>query len=151
DMPLRELDPPNTEYSWPADIGEIHHTGLIFGGTYWDLRKALIAQLGDAEGKALVMKLWVGALRRSINIPTSLVEALAADDDDGDLSNGTPHECAIRDAYGRHGLRTATGVIVAPGALATTSPTVPVIVGLEGLSTRCGGDTISAVNVSWKP
>ncbi len=27
--------------------------------------------------------------------PSSLIEALATDDDDGDLSNGTPHECMI--------------------------------------------------------
>src|SRR5205807_40159 len=81
DMPLRDLDPPGLEYTWPQDIGEIHHTGLIFGGTYWDLRTALIDAFGEPAGVALVEKLYLGALRRSINIPTSLIEALAADDD----------------------------------------------------------------------
>src|SRR5882672_1668618 len=113
DQPLRDLDPPSSEARWPQDIGEIHKTGMIFGGTFWDLRKALIAldPTHPDTGVALTQKLFVGALRRSTSIPTSLIEVLAADDDDGDLSNGTPHECAIRDAYGRHGLRTATGLI----------------------------------------
>ncbi len=44
DVPLRELDPPDKEWKWPIDIGEIHHTGMIFGGSFWDLRKALIAR-----------------------------------------------------------------------------------------------------------
>src|SRR6185295_9560938 len=118
DMPLRDLDPPNNENRWPQDIGEIHKTGIIFGGTFWDLRKALIASLGQTQAIPLTEKLYLGALRRSVNIPSSLVEVLATDDDDGDLSNGTPHECAIRDAYGRHGLRTVSGAISAPDRIA---------------------------------
>ena len=26
---------------WPRDVGEIHHTGMIYGGIFWDLRKDL--------------------------------------------------------------------------------------------------------------
>jgi hypothetical protein len=151
DMALRELDPPDKEWMWPADIGEIHQTGKIFGGTWWDLRKALIAQYGDTEGLALTEDLWVGALRRSVDIPSSLIEALAADDDDGDLSNGTPHECAIRDAYGRHGLRTVSGAVEAPGQLATNALALGVIIDITGLSARCGGDTVTGAQLDWKP
>ena len=148
---LRDLDPMNEEFSWPKDIGEIHHTGLIFGGTFWDLRKALLATMPEAQALALVYKLYVATLRRSVNIPTSMVEALAADDDDGNLENGTPNECFIRDAYGRHGLRTATGVIAAPGALASSANAVVVRVDLAGLSDRCTGDEIDSVELHWKP
>lgn len=151
DTPLRELDPTDKEWMWPTDIGEIHHTGLIFGGTWWDLRKALIAQYGETDGVALTEKLWVGVLRRSVDIPSSLIEALAADDDDGDLSNGTPHECLIRDAYGLHGLRTVSGQVEAPGALATNALALGVIVDITGLSTRCGGDTVTGARLDWKP
>ena len=148
---LRDLDPMNEEYSWPKDISEIHHTGLIFGGTFWDLRKALLAAKPEAEALALVYKLYVATLRRSVNIPSSMIEALAADDDDGNLANGTPNECFIRDAYGRHGLRTATGVIAAPGALASSANAVVVRVDLSGLSERCTGDEIQSVELHWKP
>ncbi|HET9621954.1 MAG TPA: hypothetical protein VFP84_11345 [Kofleriaceae bacterium] len=152
DDPLRDLDPDDgSEARWPDDIGEIHHTGIIFGGAFWDLRKALIAHLGEDAGIALTHKLFIGALRRSIDIPSSLVEVLASDDDDGDLSNGTPHECEIRAAFGRHGLRTATGTIDGPATLGAAAGPVTVRVGLAGLSTRCAGDEIDHADVVWKP
>ncbi|MBV8761126.1 MAG: hypothetical protein JO257_27770 [Deltaproteobacteria bacterium] len=151
DTPLRELDPPDSEAQWPRDIGEIHKTGMIFGGTWWDLRKALIAQYGMTEGVALTEKLWLGALRRSVDIPSSLIETLAADDDDGDLSNGTPHECLIRDAYGRHGLRTVAGIIDAPGTLETNTLAVGIIINVTGLSNRCGSDSVTSARIDWKP
>jgi hypothetical protein len=150
DAPLRELDPANGEWSWPKDISEIHQTGLIFGGVFWDLRKALLAAKPEAEALALTLKLYRGTLRRSVNIPSSMIEALAEDDDDGNLDNGTPNECFIRDAYGRHGLRTASGIISAPGSLASSANAVVVRVDLTGLSPRCTGDEISKVTLVWK-
>lgn len=149
--PLRNLDPLIEEARWPEDVQEIHHTGLIYGGALWDLRKALIAELGQAEGIRVVQKLYIGTLRRSTSIPTSLIEALVEDDDDGDLENGTPHECTIRKAFGRHGLRTATGVLSAPGALAEQAASTLVRVDLSGLSDRCEGDGIDGVTIVWKP
>jgi len=151
DDPLRQLDPDGTEPSWPKDIGEIHKTGKIFGGAFWDLRKALIASLGTGPGVALTNRLYLGALRRSVSIPTSLFEALATDDDDGDLTNGTPHECFIRDAYGRHGLRTATGTVTAPGALSDNAAATSIRIDLTGLSERCSGDDIDNVLLEWRP
>ena len=150
DVALRELDPPDKEWRWPVDIGEIHHTGMIIGGAYWDLRKALITELGDAAGKALTLKLYVGALRRSVDIPTSLLATLAADDDDGDITNGTPHECEIRAAYGLHGLRTVTGSVDAPGQIDDDSVTsVPLQITVGGLSARCPSDALGATTLSW--
>jgi hypothetical protein len=151
DEPLRELDPPDHEWLWPQDIAEIHHTGMIFGGTWWDLRKALIQEYGADAGAALTETLWVGALRRSVDIPSSLIEALATDDDDGDLSNGTPHECLIRDAFGRHGLRTVSGSIEAPGTLETSSLAIGIAINVTGLSGRCGGDALAGAQLEWKP
>jgi uncharacterized protein (TIGR03382 family) len=150
DAPLRDLDPAASESRWPDDIGEIHKTGIIFGGAFWDLRKALIASLGEAAGIQVTEKLFIGALRRSTSIPNSLIEVLAADDDDGDLSNGTPHECAIRDAYGRHGLRTAGGTIQAPDRIAGAMPSIPVHIELSGLATHCAGDELDHTDLSWK-
>lgn len=152
DKPLRDLDPDDgSEHKWPDDIGEIHTTGMIFGGAFWDLRKALIDALGEPQGVALTRTLFLGALRRSTNIPSSLIEVLASDDDDGDLENGTPHECAIRNAYARHGLRSATGVLEAPDKLSQPQPTTTVHVELSGLADRCGGDIIDHVEVAWLP
>ncbi|HEX5058367.1 MAG TPA: hypothetical protein VFV99_03360 [Kofleriaceae bacterium] len=149
DAPLRELDPPDHEWSWPLDIGEAHHTGQIYGGIFWDLRKQLIADLGMGPGSALTNKLYLGTLRRAVNIPTSLIEALAEDDDDGNLDNGTPHECAIRAAFGRHGLRTATGTVVAPGHLEENALAIGVHIEVTGLSDRCTGDEVESAQLEY--
>jgi len=151
DTPLREMDPVDMEHRWPEDVKEIHYTGLIYGGALWDLRKALIAVHGEAEGIRIVNKLYLGTLRRSIDIPSSLVEALIEDDDDGNLDNGSPNECVIREAYGRHGLRTASGQVAAPGSIAEKAASTLVRVHLTGLSSRCTSDAIESVSVEWKP
>lgn len=151
DQPLRDLDPVDSEYRWPDDLGEVHKTGLIFGGLFWDLRTALITQYGEDAGIAKSRALFVAAIRRSVGIPSTLIEVLAANDDDGDLSNGTPDECLIRGVYARHGLHGATGSVVAPGSLTVDAPSVGVIVGLTNLVSRCHSDDISAVTLDWSP
>ena len=152
DEPLRELDPPDREYIWPRDVSEIHATGMIFAGAMWDLRKGLVAELGPAAGVAVADRLFYAAVRRAASIPATLVEILAADDDDGDLTNGTPHECTIRAAFGRHGLRTIGGDVVAPGTIAgsTEATTVPVALTLVGEDHHCG-DEVSGVALEWRP
>ncbi|MBA2542886.1 MAG: hypothetical protein H0V17_24785 [Deltaproteobacteria bacterium] len=151
DAPLRELDPVGSENVFPNDVGEIHKTGIIYGGAFFDLRKALFAKLGEPTGRALIHKLFLATLRRSVSIQSALIETLASDDDDGDLTNGTPNECAIRDVFGSHGLRTATGSILAPGVLETTALATVVRVDLEGLSERCAGDDIQSIQLDWRP
>lgn len=151
DNPLRELDPAGSENVFPTDVGEIHKTGIIYGGAFFDLRKTLFAELGEVAGRPILHKLFLATLRRSTGITSALIEALAADDDDGDLDNGTPHECAIRDAFGRHGLRTATGKILAPGVLEGKTLATVVRLDLEGLSPRCSGDDITRINFDWRP
>jgi len=108
--PLRRLDP-NQDAIWPDDIGnDPHTTGLIFGGAMWDLRKLLINSLGQAEGVAHTDWLLYQALRRADDIPATYAEIIAADDDDGDISNGTPNFCAITEAFAAHGLADANEV-----------------------------------------
>ena len=149
DAPLRDIDPDGMEWMWPRDVGEVHQTGLIISGAFWDLRKQLITELGMDDALALVAKLYIGALRRSVDIPSTLIEVLATDDDDGDLSNGTPHECEIRNAWAAHGLRTLSGELEAPGALAQTALSVGVAIDLDGISSRCGGDAVDHVTMTW--
>ena len=151
DEPLRHLDPMGDELRWPDDIAEIHSTGRIIGGAFWDLRKAMIAKLGETPGIAVTNKLFVAALRRSIDIPSTFIEVLAADDDDGNIENGTPNECTIRDAFGRHGLRFASGVVEAPDKLVSNNPTQQVRFNLSGLSSRCTSDAITRVLLIWVP
>ncbi len=108
--PLREIDPSDKEHRWPEDIAEIHYTGLIISGALWDMRKALIASLGETEGVEVADRIFYQAMRRAVDIPTMYLEALAADDDDGDLTNGTPHICEIDAGFAPHGLVVITSL-----------------------------------------
>ncbi|MDC0670775.1 DUF4215 domain-containing protein [Nannocystis radixulma] len=118
--PLRELDPQGSEWHFPEDNTEIHDGGRIIGGALWDLRKALRNKLGAGPGVTHVNHLWFEAIRRATDMPTMYPEVLLADDDDGDLGNGTPNECEINVAFDAHGL-------VGPSAVAaevlTSAPT----------------------------
>jgi MYXO-CTERM domain-containing protein len=106
---LRHIDPPSSEKVWPDDVvGQVHADGEIIGGTLWDLRKGLIASLGEPAGVAAVNRIFYGILQMADDIPASFAAALIADDDDGNVDNGTPNECAIRAAFGLHGLSDMT-------------------------------------------
>ena len=105
DDPLRESNPPGDEWHWPEDLtGEVHDDGRIIAGTLWDLRTALIAKLGPDAGIARTDHIWFESIRRAVDIPSMYPEALLADDDDGDLANGTPNACEINLAFQAHGL-----------------------------------------------
>jgi hypothetical protein len=142
---------------WPQDISQDpHETGLIWAGAMWDLREDLVAQLGDAAGNAVTDELYYAALRTSPNIPATYAEILAADDDDGDLANGTPHICAINRAFLRHGLlpfADQSGTTLAHTPLTVVPPgqgPYPIEVTAEKLYPQCPGSAIDAVTFSFR-
>jgi len=149
DQAVRDLDPPGAERVFPADVNGIPHlTGLIIGGALWDLRKALVAELGMAEGRAVTEQIFVGVLQRASDLPTTYLAALTTDDDDGNLGNGTPHGCAIEAAFGRHGL--------AGPAFATTKLEPPVVSGRDVSvtvttpNTPCPRPQVTTMTLEWQ-
>jgi MYXO-CTERM domain-containing protein len=103
--PLRDLDPAGIEKKWPDDISrDPHETGRIIGGALWDLRKSYVAMMGHDAGVVALDRLWYSILQRAADIPSTYAEAIAFDDDDGNLMNGTPHLCLINAAFSPHGL-----------------------------------------------
>ena len=102
---VRELEPIGREAVYPRDLSGVSHvTGLIIGGALWDLREQLIAKLGPTAGLARAEKIFLGIVQRAGDLAMTYNAALVADDDDGDLGNGTPNFCTIESAFGRHGL-----------------------------------------------
>ncbi len=91
---------------YPDDwTGEVHADGLIFAGAVWDLWELMREGYDDPdEADALIQDMLVAALRGGPTTEESYDEFVAADDDNGDLGDGTPHLCFIMDAFGRHGL-----------------------------------------------
>ena len=149
--PLRHIDPSDGEAIWPQDISpDPHETGLIIGGALWDLRKLLVAKHGEVEGAALTNALFFQALRNASDIPSMYPEVLAADDDDGNLENGTPNVCEIIAAFGAHGLRS---IDATAGALSIEPPDnsgYDVALQVKGLFAQCAGDGVSDVRLSWR-
>ncbi|HEY1550313.1 MAG TPA: DUF4215 domain-containing protein [Kofleriaceae bacterium] len=105
ERPARDIDPLGVERMYPRDISsDPHITGEILSGALWDLRKAFIAQFGPDDGVAKTEAIFAGVMQRSPDLMGSYMAALIADDDDGDLGDGVPDQCAIERAFGEHGL-----------------------------------------------
>ncbi len=122
DQPLRDVDPVGIEKKWPDDAdGEPHDEGEIIGEALYDLRKALQDKYGTDAGFHKFVALYYGVMQHSADIPSSFPAVLLVDDDDGDLSNGTPDQCAIQTAFGLHGL---VGLPNSGGLLTVTTPTI---------------------------
>ena len=148
DTALRDLNPAGKEKRWPDDAtGEVHDDGEIIGGTLWDLRAALEAKLGPAAGYEKMLDLFYAILQRASDIPSTYAEVLLADDDDGDLSNGTPNQCVIDQVFGAHGLAdpTVTGGLGAP-----VRDGFQISVAAPAGSGACPGPTIASAVVHWK-
>ncbi len=150
DAPLRELDPVGTEKRWPDDAtGEVHDDGEIIGGTLWDLRVALETQYGTDAGFETWLKLFYAIMQRSSDIPSTYAEALLADDDDGNLGNGTPNFCMIDSVFGAHGLSDATVTLgLAPPI--RDGNTISVTVTPREVELACPAPTVDAGTVTWK-
>jgi len=93
-------------------FGEIHDCGEVLGGVWWDMKKSLQDTLGESDGLSTAQQLFVDwslmtiGIRRGRNSATALtgVEVLIADDDDANLSNGTPHIGQICGAFVAHAI-----------------------------------------------
>jgi cysteine-rich repeat protein len=145
---LRDLNPPGREKKWPDDVtGEVHDDGEIIGGTLWDLRAALEAKLGATAGYEKMLDLFYAILQRATDIPSTYTEVLLADDDDGDLSNGTPNQCVINQVFGAHGLADPA---IAGGLSAPVRDGFQISVAMPTSSGACPGPTIASAVVRWK-
>lgn len=99
---IRDVAP---DYRYPDDVvNEVHQDGLIFAGSVWDWWTNLRQELGDEMAFSTVMPVFVGGLRGGPVLTTVFDEFIFADDDNGDLSDGTPNQCSLVEAFGRHGL-----------------------------------------------
>lgn len=99
---IRRVD---TDRVYPADVvGEVHTDGLIFAGAVWDLWNILEEEFESDYAYDTTSELFARGIKGGPTVPESYDEFIVADDDDGDLGNGTPHTCEILEAFQRHGL-----------------------------------------------
>jgi MYXO-CTERM domain-containing protein len=147
--PLRDVDEARDRV-WPDDSNdEPHQVGLIFAGAMWDLRKNLIRDFGDRDQAVRYTdQLWYQALKTSADIPSSYAEVLAADDDDGNLANGTPNTCAINEAFARHGLADVTQI--GPPISAPVLTNRELLVPVGAAPSECPGVSITGMTLFWQ-
>ncbi|MFC2170500.1 T9SS type A sorting domain-containing protein [Calditrichota bacterium] len=93
---LRSLDNENV---YPDDYTgeESHHDGLILGGALWDMRESLGAELADSLAH-------FARYGSPSDFEEYLEEILFLDDDNDDLSDGTPNSEEILAAFQAHGI-----------------------------------------------
>jgi hypothetical protein len=85
---------------YPEDLtGEVHDDGRILAGALWDLRVALSPDTHLADSLFHYAR-----YGKADNFFDYYYDVLETDDDDGDLSNGTPHYSEIVEAFGAHGI-----------------------------------------------
>lgn len=94
-----------SDRSYPDDIvGEVHADGLIYAGAMWDTWAELESTIGEDAAYDVVSRLFVEGLQFNPELSETYDAMVAADDDNGDLSDGTPNQCAILDGFAPHGL-----------------------------------------------
>ncbi len=87
-------------------IGQVHNDGEIIAGAWWRTGQAL----GDPQAMIEIFSESMYGLATGPNGSEGqvyrdiLLDAILADDDDGDLSNGTPNATAILESFAHHGI-----------------------------------------------
>ncbi len=100
--PIRDM---NVVKIYPRDqTRDPHSEGLIVGGAWYETLVALQEKLGLEEGRLKVADLFYRHLVSTDSYLDSYQGILVVDDDDGDLSNGTPHLCLLNPIFAKRGL-----------------------------------------------
>jgi hypothetical protein len=111
---------------YPVDlVGQVHADGEIIAGAWWSTYQLL----GDLE---LTLSLFADAFpglqaavangQEGMAYRDVLIDVLQADDDDGDITNGTPNGTAIVDGFARHGITLLSNVSLQHTAITTAVP-----------------------------
>lgn len=132
---------------------EIHTAGQIMSGAFWLTLDALKATVGEATGLAVIRPLFLESIRlRPASIsPAITVDVLTLDDNDGNISNGTPHYSQIAQGFNAKNLTAPTinflgfRDITTPGTFVQWTPNdafIPVTIQVEDLAGSLDGSTV---------
>jgi len=103
---------------YPGDLGGgVHSDGTIIAGFHWDAMEIFQDILGVEAGTLKLATDWHFARKVSTpqNQPLQVLAVFTADDDDGDLSNGTPFYdvyCRAAELHGYSCPLVTTGVLI---------------------------------------
>jgi hypothetical protein len=136
----------------PGCYGEVHSDGEVWMGAAWKVRVNLNNSLGNTLGDLVADQLFMGWMngfnQREIR---SIIELqwLMLDDDDADLSNGTPHALDIQNGFRAQGFpgyfMEFTGVTTLADQTCSL-PVYPVTANVHAVQNT----TITAVTLSYR-
>ena len=116
---------------YPQDlVGEVHADGEIIAGSFWDL----YLNLGDMSQ---MLDLFKYTYDSGVDGPDGdegviytdiLLEVLYADDNDADLSNGTPNDLAIVSAFNLHGITLLSNAVISHNPIQVANANTPITV-----------------------
>jgi len=88
----------DNHYRMPEDwVGEVHGDGRIIGGAFWDLRESVRISFCDTL-------IHFTRYATPATFDAFVPECLFTDDDNEDLTDGTPHHNEIFESFGIHGI-----------------------------------------------
>lgn len=96
----------NNMSRYPMLQNQVHTDGLIIAGSFWDMRKNLIATHGKTKGAYIASNLFFNHLLNTDTYLQSYQNVLLLDDNDGNPATKSPNFCAINAAFAKHGLAT---------------------------------------------
>lgn len=102
--PVRDLAP---DKIFPRDRGEVHAEGLIIGSTFYDLFQGLSAAYGADQAARLISNYAFKTIFTASRYTDVYDALLVVDDNDEDMTNGSPNYCLINATFAAHGLATA--------------------------------------------
>lgn len=127
--PIRRYDTERKVY--PIDlIGEVHADGEIIMGAWWDTHLLM------GSDWAVTMPIFLGAYaglqaeaadgNEGEAYTDVLLDALLADDNDGDITNGTPHGNEIVQGFYLHGITLISPAVLSHTPANFAAPIVPI-------------------------
>ncbi len=130
---------PDHEYQIP------HLPGKLLAGVYWEAYADLLNSYSEADAKLISARAWhsgrllmlpgAGSTEAEISYPEHVLSYFVGDDDDGDLTNGTPHYDSL-----------CVGAMAKGFECPTIPPSVPLVSPENGYST-----TDTTPTLDWDP
>ena len=103
--------PDSTNRQYPCDGCGVHASGEVLGGVICEIRKSLAIKYGTSISLETLRQMhmeWaldtLGGDGNDSASPRTLTEYLVANDDDGNLNNGTPDYCQVAGAFAQHNI-----------------------------------------------
>lgn len=142
---LRDM---NNTNKYPDDIvNQVHTDGLIIGGAVWDMRLGI----GIQQARLISHFARHGKpddTNTGLAFTKYFLEVLVADDNDGNLSNGTPNASHIVPAFAKHGIPSGMlSITHAPVSTATGGTPIPMT---ADVTTALAAITAQSVEIKYR-